>query len=290
MEVSLNFEIAVYLSWILGVGLFLLVIQFLPARWHALGAIRLERPGREVLWALAAVVLLVGISVATDNLFGPWKRHPSFGRLVYFGQLLLVYSPIFALLLWRRQGLKTCFLRFDKLPVKILLGLGVALIASFIFLLVRGRAGAFPEFLTTLGKGGVVGCFSVHGRFRHRILTLPLGRMDGIGCHRSLSPSYSWRAYTDYTAESFHLSLPVALLARWRMQVLGFYRLARGRARTLLWSASCTGSSIALRTLPQSNKALNGDGSGGRGLLQRSEVESDCKLDGKSSRFAERLD
>jgi hypothetical protein len=82
VEVSLNFEIAVYLSWILGVGLFLLVIQFLPARWHALEAIRLERPGREVLWALAAVVLLVGISVATDNLFATWKKHPSFGRLV----------------------------------------------------------------------------------------------------------------------------------------------------------------------------------------------------------------
>ena len=179
MEVSLNFEIAVYLSWILGVGLFLLVIQFLPARWHALEAIRLERPGREVLWALAAVVLLVGISVATDNLFGTWTRHPSFGRLVYFGQLLLVYSPIFALLLWRRQGLKTCFLRFDKLPVKILLGIGVALIASFIFPASARTGRSFPGIPDNSWEGRRGrNASNVHGRFRHRIPALPLGRMD----------------------------------------------------------------------------------------------------------------
>ena len=215
VEVSLNFEIAVYLSWILGVGLFLLVIQFLPARWHALEPIRLERPGREVLWALAAVVLLVGISVATDNLLSPWKRHPSFGRLVYFGQLLLVYSPIFAMLLWRRQGLKTCFLRFDKLPVKILLGLGVALIASFIFLLVRGRAGAFPEFLTTLGKGGVVAMLQTFMEgFAIGFLLYRLGAWIGIGWSSVVVALLFMAAHIpNYTSGAFHLSLPVALLA-----------------------------------------------------------------------------
>ena len=215
MEVSLNFEIAVYLSWILGVGLFLLVIQFLPAKWHALEPIRLERPGREVLWALAAVVVLVGISVATDNLFGTWKRHPSFGRLVYFGQLLLVYSPIFALLLWRRQGLKTCFLRFDKLPVKILLGLGVALIASFIFLLVRGRAGAFPEFLTTLGKGGVVAMLQTFMEgFGIGFLLYRVGAWIGIGWSSVVVAILFMAAHLpNYTSGAFHLSLPVALLA-----------------------------------------------------------------------------
>lgn len=214
MEVSLNFEIAVYLSWILGVGLFLLVIQFLPARWHALEPIRLERPGREVLWALAAIVLLVGISVATDNLLSSWKRHPSFGRLVLFGQLLLVYSPIFAMLLWRRQGLKTCF-RFDKLPVKILLGIGVALIASFIFLLVRGRAGAFPEFLTTLGKGGVVAMVQTFMEgFAIGFLLYRFVAWIGIGWSSVIVAFLFMAAHIpNYTGGTFHLSLPVALLA-----------------------------------------------------------------------------
>ena len=215
MEVSLNFEIAVYLSWILGIGFFLLVIRLQPARWHALEPIRLERPGREVLWALAAVVLLVGISVATDNFLRPWKRDPSFGRLVYFGQLLLVYSPIFAMLLWRRQGLKTCFLRVDKLPVKILLGLGVALVASFIFLLVRGRAGAFPEFLTTLGKGGVVAMLQTFMEgFAIGFLLYRVGAWIGIGWSSIVVAFLFMAAHIpNYTSGTFQLSLPVALLA-----------------------------------------------------------------------------
>ena len=199
----------------MGVGLFLLVIQFLPARWHALEPIRLERPGREVLWALAATVLLVGISVATDNLLSPWKRHPSFGRFVYFGQLLLVYSPIFAMLLWRRQDLKTCFLRFDKLPVKILLGLGVALTASFVFLLVRGRAGAFPEFLTTLGKGGVVAMFQTFMEgFAIGFLLYRFVAWIGIGWSSGVVAFLFMAAHIpNYMSGAFHLSLPVALLA-----------------------------------------------------------------------------
>jgi hypothetical protein len=215
VEVSLNFEIAVYLSWLVGVGLLLLFIRLLPAQWPAREPVRLEHPGREVLWALAAVVLLVGISVATDNLLRTWKRHPSFGAWVFFGQLLLVYSPIFALLLWRGQGFKTCFLRFDKLPVKIPVGIAVALIASFIFLLVRGQAGAFPQFLTTLGKGGVIAMLQTFMEgFGIGFLLYRLGAWIGIGWSSVVVAVLFMGAHIpNYTSGAFHLSLPVALLA-----------------------------------------------------------------------------
>jgi hypothetical protein len=215
VDVSLNFELAVYASWVVGVGLLLLVIRLLPAKWHPLESIRLERPGREVLWALVAVVLLVCISVVTDNLFRTWKRHPSFGSLVFFVQLLLVYSPIFASLIWRKQSLKTCFLRFDKLPFKILLGIGLAFIASLLFLLIRGRAGAFPEFVATLGKGGVVAMFQTFMEgFAVGFLLYRVGAWIGIGWSSVIVAILFMAAHIpNYTSGAFHLSLPVALLA-----------------------------------------------------------------------------
>jgi hypothetical protein len=215
VEVSLNFEIAVYLSWVVGVGLLLLAIRLLPAHWQALEPIRLERPGRETLWALAAAVLVVGISVATDNVFRGWKRHPSIGSAVFFGQLVLVYSPIFALLWWRKQGLRTCLLRFDKLPSKILLGTGLAFVASFVFLLIRGRAGSFRDFAATLGQGGMVAMFQTFMEgFAIGFLLYRVGAWIGIGWSSVIVAILFMAAHIpNYTSGAFHLSLPVAILA-----------------------------------------------------------------------------
>jgi hypothetical protein len=214
VEVSFNFEIAVYISWIVAIGLFLLVIRFLPAQWHPLETIRLEHPGREALWALAAGILVVGISVATDALFGAWKRHPTLGSLAHFGQLLLVYSPIFALLMWRKQGLRTCFVRIDKLPFKILLGTGLAFIASFVFLLVRGRAGVYDEFVATLGRGGVVAMAQTFMEgFGVGFLLYRVGAWIGIGRSSVIVAILFMAAHVpNYTSGAFHLPLPVAIL------------------------------------------------------------------------------
>jgi hypothetical protein len=214
VEVSLNFEVAVYISWGVVVVLFLLVIRLLPTQWHTLDPISLEHPGRETLWALAAAAVLVGISVATDNFLGAWKRHPSFGRLVFFGQLLLVYSPVIALLVWRKHGLKMCFLRFDRLPFKILLGTLLALTASFVFLLIRGRSGDYPEFLATLGHGGIVAMLQTFMEgFAVGFLLYRFGAWIGIGWSSVVVAVLFMAAHIqNYTSGTFNLSLPVALL------------------------------------------------------------------------------
>jgi hypothetical protein len=52
----------------------------------------LRRPGREVLYALGAVVLLFALSQLTDIWFARWKKIPGTGRLVWFFQLPIVYT------------------------------------------------------------------------------------------------------------------------------------------------------------------------------------------------------
>jgi hypothetical protein len=154
VEVSLNFELAVYTAWLLPLAALVLLVRVCPRVWHARQPVVLENPRRESLWAVVAGAAVVAISVATDQLLGPWKRQPGIGSWVFAGQLALVYSPIFVVMLWRRQGLETCFLVRQKIFNKILLGVLLALAASHLFLAVRGEAPYFVEFLGTLGRGG----------------------------------------------------------------------------------------------------------------------------------------
>src|SRR5215212_2771638 len=112
----------------------------------------IRRPGRELVYALGAVVLLFVMSQLTDAWFATWKKIPGTGRLVWLAQLLIVYSPIAALLLWRQQGLETCLLRGQKLSYKLLLGLFLGVLASLVFLGVRGTLTDYSRYLATLGK------------------------------------------------------------------------------------------------------------------------------------------
>lgn len=154
MEVSLNYELAVYAAWLAPLAALLALVRLKPHVWHTCRPITLEHARREALWALTASLAVVAISVVTDRAFSEWKRTPSIRSWVYLGQLALVYSPIFAVMLWRRQGLYTAFLRSDKLPNKIVLGIVLSLAASFLFLLVRGQASQYGEFVPTLTRGG----------------------------------------------------------------------------------------------------------------------------------------
>ena len=145
-----------YAAWLVSLLVFMLALYRFPSLAPQPGTERLRRPGREVLYALGAVVLLFALSQLTDNWFAAWKKIPGTGRLVWFFQLLIVYSPIAAVLVWRKQGLDTCLLRRDKLPYKLLLGLSLGVLASVVFLAVRGKITDYPLYLTTLGKGGPV--------------------------------------------------------------------------------------------------------------------------------------
>jgi len=156
VELSFNFELAVYSAWLLAMGTLVGLTLWAPAVWQTRRAIVVPRPRREALVSLAAAALLVALSVVTDQLLRPWKKDPQFGAWVFLAQLAIVYSPFWAILVWRREGLDTAFLRAEKLPAKIILGLSLATLAAAAFLAVRGRLDQFAAFVPTLSRGGPV--------------------------------------------------------------------------------------------------------------------------------------
>jgi hypothetical protein len=213
METSLSFEAAVYAAWTTGISGLMLFICWLPGMWQSVRPITLSKPRSEALIALGATMLLLGISVTTDHVLHDWKRHLPFRDGIYLGQLIIVYSPILLVMLWRKQGPATCFLRLEKLPSKLLLGVGLSLLAAFVFLAARGGAGKFGPFLSTFARGGPVAMLQTFLEgFAIGFLLYRFGAWLGIRWSAVIVAVLFMAGHLpNYMAGTFHLSVQGAL-------------------------------------------------------------------------------
>jgi hypothetical protein len=249
METSINFELAVYAAWGASLLLFMIALSRSKGLAPSPGLECISRPGLEVLYALSAIVILFVLSQLTDQWFATWKKIPFYGRIVFLVQLLVIYSPIILVLVWRKQGLDTCLLRREKLPSKLLVGLSLALFASLVFLGVRGRLTAYPQFLATVGEGGPLAMLQTF--LEGVALGFLLYRFSawiGVRWSAAIVAVLFMAAHVPvYMGKSFGLSLPIAvamaaahagitvavLLAMWKSQdivVVGFLHWFINRA------------------------------------------------------------
>ncbi len=214
MEASFQFELAVYASWIVGIGLLVWLIRARPRWWHRIQRVSFAQPRREIIIALLAAAVLIAISVSSDHLLLSWKHNPDWRPWVKLGQLVLVYSPIVFVLVRRRQGLDTCFLRGECLPGKIIIGLILSLIASFVFLLLRGRMWDYPAYLRTLGDGGPAAMLQTFLEgFGIAFVLYRFGAWIGIHTSAVVVAILFMAAHLpNYTSGTHHLPLPTALM------------------------------------------------------------------------------
>ena len=107
---------------------------------------------------------------------GGWLL-PSAGGLLgdIFWQFnnVIIYSPIVLLLVVRGQSARTVYLSADGLPIKLAAGVVLAVLAVFVFLVLRGDPGRLPgvlvesirtenlrNFLPVFLEGVAIGAFS----------------------------------------------------------------------------------------------------------------------------------
>jgi len=213
LETSISFEAAVYAAWTTGISGLLLFIYWLPGMWQPVRPSTLSEPRSETLIALAATLLLLGISVTTDHVLHDWKRRLPWRDYIYLGQLMIVYSPILLVMRWRKQGPATCFLRLEKLPCKMLLGVGLSMLAAFVFLAVRAEVGDFSPCLWTIARGRPVAMLQTFLEgFAIGFALYRFGAWLGI-CWSALIVAVLFMAghLPNYMAGTFHLSLGEAL-------------------------------------------------------------------------------
>ncbi|MEO8210653.1 MAG: hypothetical protein ABI840_08820, partial [bacterium] len=104
----------------------------------------------ELIIAIALIVLLVLISSGLYYIDDPLKKIINNAVIRFIVKLTIVYSPIWIYLIIKKQGLSTCFISYDKIIFKIIIGIAAAIAASFIFLFIRGVHSRYIEYLYTL--------------------------------------------------------------------------------------------------------------------------------------------
>jgi hypothetical protein len=118
------------------VGGWLVVTRLFPTLWPRRDAVTFPSPWKEVAWACAGALGVLAIG----QLYVRGWLLPSGGPLaplVEAGNQLLIFSPMLAVPLLRRHGLRTAWLPVDRLWARLLVGLALAALAIRAFTLVR---------------------------------------------------------------------------------------------------------------------------------------------------------
>jgi hypothetical protein len=107
------------------------LLAWLPVRsrtgqlWRPLPDPVFVSPWREVAWALLAVAAVIGIGILYSHgwlLPATSRRRPALDAV----NQLLIYCPVLLLLVLRRQGLDTAWMRTQRVPARVGVGVGLA--------------------------------------------------------------------------------------------------------------------------------------------------------------------
>jgi hypothetical protein len=149
MEATTNFELAVYLALFSGLFFILALLKLVPRFWHRFQEYKLERPKTELMIAFGLVGLLIVLSTGFYYLDNTFKKITSNIELKYFIKIALVYSPIWIYLIIKKQSLETCYISFERIIPKLIIGIAAAFFASFVFFLIRGNVHSYGEYLSS---------------------------------------------------------------------------------------------------------------------------------------------
>ncbi|MCI0487254.1 MAG: hypothetical protein L0229_11715 [Blastocatellia bacterium] len=139
-----------YHALLIGYGVamisWLAIARIFPNLWPRQNAQSFSHPWREVAWALLALLAVLAIGQLYTR---GWLLPASgtFKPIIDAFNQVLIFSPLLLLLLFRRQSLKTAWLPADRIWVRLLIGLAIALIAILVFSLARTGSDSWVAIL-----------------------------------------------------------------------------------------------------------------------------------------------
>lgn len=151
MERDVQQLTAIFLGYGVPLLIWFAVTRLRPALWPDLPDPEPGRPVLDFALALGAMAAVFGLNILynADLLFAPgpenWARD-----LVFLLNLLIIWSPVFAILIVRRQGPVTSLLPVRGLPIRLAWALAATVGGMAIYLLAEGRWVDLPLAVTTL--------------------------------------------------------------------------------------------------------------------------------------------
>ena len=129
--------IALMPAYISAAGLWYLFYRFLKSPWRNGSEISFKKPWLEFIYALLAVIVILGIG----QLYVREMLLPNDGNdFIDALNQLIIFSPTLLLVALRKQSLETIWLPKSKVPYRITLGLIIALVSLFVYWLIRKDA------------------------------------------------------------------------------------------------------------------------------------------------------
>lgn len=151
MDFNLGRFIAIFLGYAVPISLWYMVSRKVPRLWPESARIELDRPKLDLLAAVGAVILIILLNIVY-NLGWLFSSAGLLGPLAFPIDLVIIWSPIALVLLWRKQSLGTCLLSLRSLHWKLAWAVVGSVVGMAVFLLVEGRSGELPLAVTLLGK------------------------------------------------------------------------------------------------------------------------------------------
>lgn len=150
----LSYSWALALAYASALALWWLAARVRPQLWRD-EPVAIAKPWRELAWTVPAVLAVIGIG----QLYVRGWLLPADGALRVLAESLnqlAIFSPMLALLLLRRQPLRSAWIRTDRVYVRLLVGTALALAAIFVFTSVAHDARSWTSVVPRVYRIGNV--------------------------------------------------------------------------------------------------------------------------------------
>lgn len=118
--------------------------------WWSVEIIKPDKPWADFLMGILAAMGVIGIGrLYSANFLIPRSGNEVIDGWLWMVNNLLIYSPIFLVMIIRRQGLSTAWISLKRLHFKLLTGLVAAMLSLIIFLAFRGEMFRFGSILSS---------------------------------------------------------------------------------------------------------------------------------------------
>ena len=147
------FFLAIVMAYGSACGIWLVLNKYFPAFWPQESLAQPEGRYKEILPMILGVVGILAIGqMYQQGWLIPEPDNVYLASASWVLNNLLIYAPVFVVLYFRKQSVNTVFLSARKTGVKVGFGLGVSVVAMYLFYLISGSEKAFFEVFSNAAQ------------------------------------------------------------------------------------------------------------------------------------------